>query len=88
MQKTSTGHLEGSCRLLGTSDEIIFTRGATEGLNLIAHSLPSQPKGDQIILTEMEHHANIVPWQMIAKSTGAEIVVVPVLQDGSLDQKG
>ena len=75
---------------LGTSpDEIIFTRGATEGLNLIAHSFaePILKKGDQIILTEMEHHANIVPWQMIAKSTGAEIVVVPVLQDGSLDRE-
>ena len=75
---------------LGTSpDEIIFTRGATEGLNLIAHSFaePMLKKGDQIILTEMEHHANIVPWQMIAKSTGAEIVVVPVLQDGSLDRE-
>ncbi len=74
----------------GTSpDEIIFTRGATEGLNLIAHSFaePMLKKGDQIILTEMEHHANIVPWQMIAKSTGAEIVVVPVLQDGSLDRE-
>lgn len=75
---------------LGTSsDEIIFTRGATEGLNLIARSFaePLLTKGDQIILTEMEHHANIVPWQMIAESTGAEIVVVPVLQDGSLDRE-
>ena len=75
---------------LGASpNEIIFTRGATEGLNLIAHSFaePMLEKGDQIILTQMEHHANIVPWQMIAKSTGAEIVVVPVLQDGSLDRE-
>ena len=91
MQKTSTGHL-GRKLPIGWElplMKIIFTRGATEGLNLIAHSFaePILKKGDQIILTEMEHHANIVPWQMIAKSTGAEIVVVPVLQDGSLDRE-
>lgn len=68
-------------------DELIFVRGATEGLNLIAHSFagPLLQRGDQIILTEMEHHANIVPWQMVAESKQASIVVAPVLPDGSLD---
>jgi cysteine desulfurase/selenocysteine lyase len=68
-------------------EEIIFTRGATEGINLISRSFaqPMLKHGDEIILTEMEHHANIVPWQMVAKETGAVIKVVPLLQDGSLD---
>ena len=71
------------------ASEIIFTRGATEGLNLICRSFaqPNLKSGDQIILTEMEHHANIVPWQMIAQSTGAEILVVRILDDGSLDRE-
>ena len=70
-----------------SSGEIIFVRGATEGLNLIARSFaePLLEPGDQIVLTEMEHHANIVPWQMVAKSTNASIQVAPVLPDGSLD---
>ena len=68
-------------------EEIIFTRGATEGMNLISRSFaqPMLKQGDEIILTEMEHHANIVPWQMVAKETGAEIKVVPLFEDGSLD---
>ena len=70
------------------SEEIIFTRGATEGINLISRSFaqPLLKKGDQIILSEMEHHANIVPWQLVAKDTGAEIKVVPIHEDGSLDR--
>ncbi len=68
-------------------EEIIFTRGATEGINLISRSFaqPMLKEGDEIILTEMEHHANIVPWQMVAKETGAVIKVVTLLEDGSLD---
>ncbi len=70
-----------------TCQEIIFVRGATEGLNLIARSFaePFLKAGDQIILSEMEHHANIVPWQMVAEAKGVEIKVVPILTDGSLD---
>ena len=70
-------------------DEIIFTRGATEGLNLIAHSFaePILAKGDQIILTEMEHHANIVPWQIVSQKTESEVLVAPILDDGSLDRE-
>ncbi|MEL0120951.1 MAG: SufS family cysteine desulfurase [Opitutae bacterium] len=70
-------------------DEIIFTRGATECLNLIANSFaePILAKGDQIILTEMEHHANIVPWQIVSQKTGSEVLVSPILDDGSLDRE-
>lgn len=70
-------------------DEIIFVRGATEGLNLIAHCL-GQAKlcaGDIVILSDMEHHANIVPWQMICEQLGAKIEVVSILPDGSLDME-
>ncbi len=69
------------------SDEIIFVRGATEGINLIAHGFIEsvfQP-GDEILITHMEHHANIVPWQIAAQKTGAVLKVVPVDDDGVLD---
>ena len=72
-----------------STDEIIFTRGATESLNLIAQSYarPFLHEGNVIILSEMEHHANIVPWQMVAEQTGAVIKVAPILDDGSLNQE-
>ncbi len=72
-----------------STDEIIWTRGATEALNLVAQSWGrSQLKaGDEILLSAMEHHANIVPWQMIAEQTGAEIRVINVLESGELDLK-
>ena len=68
-------------------EEIIFTRGTTESLNLVASSFGGQRlgKGDELILTEMEHHANIVPWQLLRDRTGFEIKVVPIKADGSLD---
>ena len=69
-------------------EEIIFVRGATEGLNLIAHTLGSRLKtGDVVILSEMEHHANIVPWQLICKQIGATIEVIPTLPEGNLDME-
>ncbi len=66
--------------------ECIFVRGATEGINLVANSyfLPRLQEGDEIILTHMEHHANIVPWQMIAEKTGAILKIVPISLDGEL----
>ena len=69
--------------------ETIFVRGATEGLNLIAHSfgLAHLKKGDEVIITEMEHHANIVPWQLVCEQVGANILVCPTLPDGSLDRE-
>lgn len=69
------------------SDEIVYTSGTTDSINLVANSygLINFNKGDEIILSEMEHHANIVPWQMIAQKTGAVIKVIPVTDRGELD---
>ena len=69
--------------------ETIFVRGATEGLNLIAHSCGTSSlcRGDEMIVTEMEHHANIVPWQLVCKQVGATLLVCPTLPDGSLDRE-
>ncbi|MBD8514964.1 cysteine desulfurase CsdA [Photobacterium sp. WH77] len=67
--------------------EIIWTRGATEALNLIAQSWARstlQP-GDEILVSELEHHANIVPWQMVAEQTGATVVKIPMKPDCTLD---
>ncbi len=71
-----------------SENQIVFVRGATEGLNLIAHSYGSLVlrAGDEVILSEMEHHANIVPWQLVCAKSGASIRVCPTLPDGSLDR--
>lgn len=71
----------------GSEHEIIYTTGTTDSINLVANSYGKShfSEGDEIILSEMEHHANIVPWQMIAQQTGAKIKVIPVLDDGTLD---
>ncbi|MEZ5846830.1 MAG: cysteine desulfurase [Geminicoccaceae bacterium] len=73
----------------GSWREIVFTRNATEAINLVARSFlaPRLEEGDEILVTEMEHHANIVPWQMIAAETGAKVVAAPVDDDGVLDMK-
>ena len=69
-----------------SSDEIIFTRGTTEALNLVASSYCQLlHAGDEIILTEMEHHSNIVPWQLAAERRGLVIRAVPVIEPGILD---
>ncbi len=70
-----------------SSEEIVFTAGATASLNLAAHSLGSLllTPGDEVLLTEMEHHANIVPWQVIAQRQGAAVRAIPVRDDGGLD---
>ena len=69
------------------SEEIIFTRGATESINLVAHSFARAffDAGDEIIITEMEHHANIVPWQQICKEKDLKLVVLSVSDKGELD---
>jgi cysteine desulfurase/selenocysteine lyase len=68
-----------------TAEEIIFVRGCTEGINLCANVLaPGLSRGDEIVLTELEHHANIVPWQMVAERTGAVIRVVPIDDRGDV----
>ncbi len=71
------------------SRECIFVRGATEGINLVAQAWGRQNivEGDEIILSELEHHSNIVPWQMLAEEKGASIKVIPLLDDGSLDME-
>lgn len=70
-----------------TADEVIFTRGATTGLNTVAFGwgMEHLTDGDRILTTEMEHHANIVPWQMVAKRTGAVLDHVAITDDGRLD---
>lgn len=67
--------------------EVIFTRNVTAGLNLVAQSWggANLREGDRIVLTEMEHHANIVPWYLVAQRTGAELEFVPVDEEGRLD---
>ena len=66
--------------------EIVFTSGATESINLLAHSIGGTLlPGDEILLTEMEHHSNIVPWQLAAKRTGAIIKYIPLTEKGDLD---
>lgn len=68
-------------------NEVIFTKGTTEAINLVAHSFARLhwQAGDEVILTEMEHHANIVPWYLLKEQIGIVIKVVPVNDDGSLD---
>jgi cysteine desulfurase/selenocysteine lyase len=65
----------------------VFTRGTTEAINLVARSFlqPRLQAGDEILVTTMEHHSNIVPWQLIAAATGARVVAAPVHEDGRLD---
>lgn len=70
-----------------SAEEIVFVKGATEAINLVANSWGGsqlQP-GDNIIITQMEHHANIVPWQMVAQRTGAEVRFIPLTAQGELD---
>ena len=69
--------------------EIVFVRGATEGLNLVAQSWarPRLAPGDEIVVTTMEHHSNIVPWQLVARQTGARLRVAPIHDSGELDME-
>ncbi len=88
----STDAYEGArdkvAKFLGaqSKDEIIFVRGATEGINLIANTFGRQfiGEGDEIVVSLLEHHANIVPWQMLARSVGAKIRVIPVDDSGQI----
>lgn len=67
--------------------EVVFVKGVTEAINLIAYGFSQSilKEGDEILISEMEHHANIVPWQIACEQTGAVLKVIPVLDDGSLD---
>ncbi len=77
-----------AARFLGAPDPsaIVFVRNVTEAINLVAQSFtrPRLRPGDEILITAMEHHANIVPWQLVCEQTGAELRVVPIADDGSL----
>ncbi len=68
------------------TEEVIFVRGATEGLNLVAHSwgLAHVRPGDEVLITGLEHHSNIVPWQVLCEATGAHLRVVPITDDGDV----
>ncbi|MDR1415330.1 MAG: SufS family cysteine desulfurase [Odoribacteraceae bacterium] len=70
-----------------SAEEIIFTAGTTAGINLVANSFGEAfvRPGDEILVTEMEHHSNIVPWQMLCRRAGATLKVLPVTDDGRLD---
>ena len=79
----------GLARFINASSEreVIFTRGTTESINLVAQSFlrPRVGPGDEILITHMEHHSNIVPWQMLCEQTGASLKVVPINQRGELE---
>jgi len=71
----------------GSANEIVFVRGATEAINLVAQSWGGTflKAGDRILLSQLEHHSNIVPWQLLRDRTGVEIDVAPLTQDGKID---
>src|SRR5579884_3190955 len=76
---------------LGTTpQETIFTANATAAINLVAYTWGAQniDRGDLVVLTEMEHHSNIVPWQIVCQQREAELAYVPILEDGQLDLEG
>ena len=66
--------------------EIVFTRGTTEGINLVAHTLGAQRlgQGGEVVISNMEHHSNVVPWQILCEQTGGRLRIVPINDDGEL----
>jgi cysteine desulfurase/selenocysteine lyase len=92
LSQESTEHYEQARQTVAdfigaaSADEIVFVRGTTEGINLVASSWggANLEPGDQILLSEMEHHSNIVPWQLLCQQTGAEIRVLPIDDNGDL----
>jgi cysteine desulfurase/selenocysteine lyase len=79
-------------KFIGAADsrEIVFTRGTTEAINLVASSFvrPRLKPGDEILITGMEHHSNIVPWQLLCEATGAVLKVVPITDSGEIELDG
>lgn len=73
--------------LNASSKEIVFSRGCTESINIIALSFEREilKKGDEVLITELEHHANIIPWQLACKNTGAKLRVAPITPSSELD---
>ncbi len=95
LAEEATAAYEGArqkvARFLGASDAtgLVFTRGTTESINLVAHAWgrKSLGEGDEIVLTEAEHHSNLVPWQLAAQATGAKLRFIPIREDGTLDME-
>ncbi len=92
LAQESTALFEGARRTVAewinaAYEEVVFTKNVTEALNLVAYSWgrANVGPGDRIVITEMEHHSNIVPWQLLAQERGAELRYVPVTGDGRLD---
>ena len=88
----ATAEFEGARQIVAdflnaTREEILWTRGTTESINLVAqcHGREQLQPGDEVLISAMEHHSNIVPWQLACQRTGASLKVIPVLADGSLD---
>lgn len=84
-RSTVAAHLHAS-----HDHEIIFTSGTTDAVNLVSNTLALSGKittGDTVIISGLEHHSNIVPWQMLCQRTGAELKIIPVLDDGTLDMQ-
>ena len=83
------GARDTACRFINAADraEIVFVRGTTEGINLVAQSYarPILKQHDEIIISTMEHHSNIVPWQILCQQTGARLRVIPVSDEGELE---
>src|SRR5699024_398639 len=69
-----------------STKEIIFNRGTTTAINIVAQSygLANVKEGDEIVITQMEHHSNIIPWQQVAKRTGATLKFIPLQSDGTI----
>jgi cysteine desulfurase/selenocysteine lyase len=83
-RQTVAAHLHAA-----SADEVIFTSGTTGGINLVANILALSGRigtGDEVLVSTLEHHSNIVPWQMLCQRTGATLKVIPCLDDGTLDQ--
>jgi len=92
LSQASTTEFECARRIIKSfinakhEEEIVYTRGATEAINLVANTYGkiALGEGDEVLITRMEHHSNIVPWQMICEQTGAKLKVVPINNDGEL----
>jgi cysteine desulfurase/selenocysteine lyase len=83
-RQTVANHLNAA-----SSDEVIFTSGTTDGINLVANILGLSGRikpGDEVLISALEHHSNIVPWQMLCERSGAILKVIPCFDDGTLDQ--
>jgi len=93
LSEQATADFEGAREALrgfinaASAREVVFTRGTTEAINLVAQSWgrANLRPGDEVLVSNLEHHSNIVPWQMAAAATGARVVVAPIRDDGSLD---